>query len=107
MGDKFIILKCLGRTEPNVEELSEVQDELAKDIREKKLRLAMADEFDKIREAAQIDNFIAGTSQTGKAQGPRLKPGKVPARKVSSKQGARSSTTKGARRRVLLQPPRK
>ena len=107
MGDKFIIMKCLGRTKPIVEQLSEVQDDLVKDIREKKLRLAMADEFDQIRESAQIDNFIAGTSQTGRAQGP-AKAGRLPARKVSTIQEAKpppSSNNFG--RRVLLQPPQK
>ena len=38
-----------------------------KDIHEKKLRIAMADEFDRLKEAAQINNFIAGTSQRGRS----------------------------------------
>lgn len=84
MGDKFIIMKCLGRTKPVVEQMSDVQVELEKDIREKKLRLAMADEFERLREMAQIDNFEAGTSQAGKSYGP-ANPGKVQARPVSAK----------------------
>ena len=43
-----------------------VKDELTKDIQEKKLRLAMAKEFDRLKDTAQIDNFLAGTSQTRK-----------------------------------------
>lgn len=82
-GDKYIIMKCLGRTKPVVEDMADVQVELQKDIREKKLRLAMSDEFDRLRNAAQIDNFEAGTSQAGKSFGPQQ--GKVQARPVSSK----------------------
>ena len=44
-----------------------VRDELDANIREKKLRLAMGKRFQAMREDAQIDNFLAGTSQTGKA----------------------------------------
>lgn len=86
MGDKFIIMKCLGQTKPIVEQIKDVQVELSQDIREKKLRVAMASEFERLRDAAQIDNFLAGTSQTGKSYGPQ-KPtrGKVPARPVSTR----------------------
>lgn len=66
VGDKFIILRCLGRTQPVTVQFAEVQGELTKDIREKKLRIAMATEFDQLRETAQIDNFIANTTQPGK-----------------------------------------
>jgi len=67
MGDKYIILKCIGRTEPVVDSLDVVREELEKDLREKKLRLAMSDHFEQLKAAAQIDNFLAGTSQLGKA----------------------------------------
>lgn len=92
MGDKFIIMKCLGRTQPVVEKMADVQSELTADIREKKLRLAMATEFDKIRASAQIDNFLAGTSQAGKK--PNKANGKVSARPVST----------GGRQRALTGP---
>jgi len=84
-GDKYIIMKCLGRTKPVVEDITDVQNELEKDIREKKLRLAMSDEFDRLRSAAQIDNFEAGTSQAGKSFGPQKPRGKVQARQASTK----------------------
>ena len=61
------MLKCLGYTEPYVEKLEDVKTELTQDIHEKKLRLAMAEEFDRLRESAQIDNFLKNTSQTGKS----------------------------------------
>lgn len=66
VGDKFVILRCLGLTEPIVQDFNAVKDELRKDIHEKKLRVAMAAEFDRLREAAKIDNFLAGSSQPGK-----------------------------------------
>jgi parvulin-like peptidyl-prolyl isomerase len=65
IGDKYVIMRCLGRTQPVVKEFNAVKDELIKDISEKKLRLAMAKEFDRLKDTAQIDNFLAGTSQSG------------------------------------------
>ncbi len=81
MGDKYIILRCTGRTEPLVKQAADVKDELVADIREKKLRVAMAAEYDRLRDVAQIDNFLAGTSQTGRGN-IRL-PEKIPVRSVS------------------------
>ena len=63
--NKWIIMYCLGFTKPIVTDRTAVRDELTKDIHEKKLRLAMAKEYDRLRESAQIDNFLAGTSQSG------------------------------------------
>lgn len=105
MDNKFVVLKCLGRTTPNVEQLSEVKEELVKDIREKKLRLAMAEEYERLRAAAQIDNFISGTSQTGSAQGPAKPQASI--RKVSTGGTSAKASQSGGRRKVLLQPPRK
>ncbi|MCH7727799.1 MAG: peptidylprolyl isomerase [Planctomycetes bacterium] len=65
VGNRWIILRCLGRTKPIVTDFAAVRDDLYKDIFEKKLRLAMAREFDRLRESAQIDNFITGTTQSG------------------------------------------
>jgi parvulin-like peptidyl-prolyl isomerase len=64
LGDKFVILKCEGRTEPTKVNPQVVQEILQEDIFEKKLRMAMSDKFDKIREQARIDNYLAGTSQS-------------------------------------------
>ncbi len=75
VADRYIVLYYLGRTDPIVTNLVDVRDELTKDIREKKLRLAMSQEFDRLKDAAQIDNFLAGRSQSGGA--PRV--GEAPA----------------------------
>jgi parvulin-like peptidyl-prolyl isomerase len=64
VGDKFVILFCEGFTEPVKIEIDEVRDLVHRDIFEKKVRLAMGDRFEKIREEATIDNYLAGTSQT-------------------------------------------
>jgi parvulin-like peptidyl-prolyl isomerase len=62
---QFIILRCLGRTKPVPTNFNDVRAELVKDIQEKKLRLLMTKEFDRLREVAQVDNFLAGSSQSG------------------------------------------
>ncbi len=64
MGDKFVILRCEGRTDPVDVNPQEVRDILYQDILEKKLRMAMGDQFEKIRGQSRIDNFLAGTSQS-------------------------------------------
>jgi parvulin-like peptidyl-prolyl isomerase len=63
LGDKFVILKCEGRTEPVDVNLQEVREILRQDIFEKKLRIAMGEKFEELRARARIDNFLAGTSQ--------------------------------------------
>jgi parvulin-like peptidyl-prolyl isomerase len=62
--ETYVILYCLGFTKPVDVDFASVKDILVEDIREKKLRLAMADYFDKLRAAATIDNFLAGTTQS-------------------------------------------
>ncbi|ASV72655.1 Foldase protein PrsA precursor [Thermogutta terrifontis] len=62
--ETYVILYCLGFTKPVDVDFASVKDILTEDIREKKLRLAMADYFDKLRAAATIDNFLAGTTQS-------------------------------------------
>lgn len=64
LGDKFVVLKCEGRTQPVEVNPQEVREVLRGDIFEKKLRLAMGEKFDDIRTRARIDNFLAGTSQS-------------------------------------------
>jgi parvulin-like peptidyl-prolyl isomerase len=63
LGDRFVILKCEGRTQPVELKYEEVRDVLYQDIFEKKLRMAMAKKFDELRAKARIDNFLAGTTQ--------------------------------------------
>jgi parvulin-like peptidyl-prolyl isomerase len=64
VSDKYVILFCLGFTEPTKITFEEVRDQIFEDIYEKKLRLSMAKEFTSLQEIAQIDNFIANTTQS-------------------------------------------
>jgi parvulin-like peptidyl-prolyl isomerase len=64
LADKFVILKCEGRTQPVEVNPQEVQQILREDIFEKKLRMAMGERFENLRESARIDNFLAGTSSS-------------------------------------------
>ncbi|GIW96001.1 MAG: peptidylprolyl isomerase [Pirellulaceae bacterium] len=65
VADKFIIMKCLGRTQPVVQDISEVRDELFREIHEQKLRAAMNQEFDRLRQAAKIQVFLTGVVKRG------------------------------------------
>jgi parvulin-like peptidyl-prolyl isomerase len=80
-GDKFVILKCEGHTEPVEVKPQDVHDVLYQDIYEKKLRIAMSDKFTELRSQARIDNYLANTSQSPD----RVKPdavGSVPTRRL-------------------------
>jgi parvulin-like peptidyl-prolyl isomerase len=78
VGDKFVILRCEGRTTPTPVNEAEVRPLIYEDLYEKKLRLAMAKEYDRLMEYAQIDNYLAGTSQPGLRGGPGTGPQQVP-----------------------------
>jgi parvulin-like peptidyl-prolyl isomerase len=64
LGDRFVILKCEGRTDPVDVKFEDVREILLQDIHEKKLRVVMADKYEEIRSRARIDNYLAGTSQS-------------------------------------------
>ena len=68
VGDKFIVLRAEGRTEPMDISLALVQEDLRRDIFEKKIRLAMSEKFEAIRKQSRIDNYLAGTSHAPPGQ---------------------------------------
>ncbi len=68
VGEHFIIMMCQGHTQPMVQDFDTVKDTLRADIQEKKLRIAMNETFLRLRDDAQIDNYLTGTSQTSRAQ---------------------------------------
>ena len=82
VADKFILLRYLGRTVPQVEQVdAEVRRELANHIHEKKLRLKMELEFERLRKSARVENYLAAATP-GKSPGrPRtaqtLRPGQT------------------------------
>ena len=68
LGDKFVVLRCEGRTERIDVDQAEVRDILHRDIHEKKLRIAMSEKFASIREQSRVDNYLAGTSEAPSSQ---------------------------------------
>ena len=74
IADRFMILLCEGYTKPVEVTFDEVRDELHRDIFEKKQQIEMARFFTHLREAASIDNFLAGTSQSPKSNLPQNLP---------------------------------
>ena len=68
IGENWAILYCKGFTNPKVSDFDAVKEELHANILEKKMRLAMGEEMQRVRSDAQIDNYLIGTSQTGKAR---------------------------------------
>ena len=58
LADKFVILYCEGRTKPVVVEMADVAKELQIDLREKKFRVAMAQEFERLQEVADVENLL-------------------------------------------------
>ncbi len=65
VGKTWVVLWCKGRTTPVVQDFDAVKDELYKDLLEKKMRIAMAEEFERLQTNSQIDNFMIGASQPG------------------------------------------
>jgi len=58
VGGKYIIMRCLGRTVPVVDELEDVRVELDSYLLERKLHAAMTTKFDAIRDSANIINYM-------------------------------------------------
>ncbi len=62
--DKFVVLYLESYSKPVQVKPEEVRSLIYEDVHEKKQRLAMGREFDKIKDAARIDNYLAHTSQS-------------------------------------------
>jgi parvulin-like peptidyl-prolyl isomerase len=84
VDEQFIILRCVGRTQPVQVDFESVKNNLYKDLHEKKIRVEMNKEFDRLLASAQIDNYLSGTSQTGRRTAAAAGPA-APATKGSSK----------------------
>jgi len=66
VGENFVILLCEGYTKPMNIKFSEVKQVIYDDLLEKKERIAMARQFELIKDGAQLDNYLAGIVQTPK-----------------------------------------
>lgn len=62
-GGSWVILYCLGRTEPVVTDIDAVKDELYGDLMERKTITAMTQRLQDIFNSSQIDNFLTQTAQ--------------------------------------------
>ena len=51
-------------------EFAAVRDELYHDLVEKKVHLAMREQYEKLQDAATIDNYLANTSHSPTSAGP-------------------------------------
>jgi parvulin-like peptidyl-prolyl isomerase len=65
-NDQYCILYKQGETQPVVQDFAAVRDEIAKEIREKKLRSAMQRKLDALFKSAQIENFLEGSIQVAR-----------------------------------------
>ncbi|MCC9644527.1 peptidylprolyl isomerase [Rhodopirellula sp. JC740] len=68
-GDKYIILRCQGFTEPVVSDFNAVEGELRSVLLEKKMNLAMGLKYDQLKETAEIDNFFVATKELPRVAG--------------------------------------
>lgn len=87
IADRFMVILCEGFTEPAQVKFAEVRGELYDDIHEKKQRIEMSRYFSHLREAATIDNFLAGTSQS-----PTKPPAGGPGQATAAMPGLQSGT---------------
>lgn len=63
---RYVILKCEGRTEPVVRELDEqVQAELEDQLKKQKIQEQVAKVFESIKSETRVDNIYAGTTTGG------------------------------------------
>ncbi len=76
LDDKWVILFCEGRTQPINVEYKLIEEEVHRDVLEKKLRVVMSQEYQRLKDSAFIDNFLAQTTQRpsrkSQVQGPQL-----------------------------------
>ncbi len=59
---RYAILKCEGRTEKIVQDISEVRDSLYEELFEAKTQESVAKVFENIKKNTQIDNYLTQTS---------------------------------------------
>lgn len=97
---QHIILKCEGRTEPTVTDISEVKADLMQELRQEKIQMAVAEVFKKIKSEARVDNYITGESTGGErkpstAKGPGSS-GSIRQTSAASEQPASATATSGS-----------
>jgi hypothetical protein len=62
--DRYVVLFCEGRTKPVETDFNVVKKYIYDDLREKKMRLAMSQEFTALERKSTIDNYLTGDLQS-------------------------------------------
>jgi len=60
--NRYLVLKCEGRTDPVVTDIKDVWDELYKQVVEEKTQSAVASVFEKVKKDAQVQNFLVNST---------------------------------------------
>jgi parvulin-like peptidyl-prolyl isomerase len=68
MNDQFCILYKQGETEPIVTDFNVVKDEIQREIREKKINVAMKRKMDSLLKNSNIENFLENSISIGKSE---------------------------------------
>jgi parvulin-like peptidyl-prolyl isomerase len=68
VGENFIILFCEGYTKPIKIDMAEARKYIEEDLREKKTRIAMHKEYAHLTEVCTVDNYLAGTMKSPRAE---------------------------------------
>ena len=66
MDENFVILYFQGLTKPQNIPLAEARKLIQEDLHEKKVRIAMREEFQRLQDNSEVDNFLSGTIRTKK-----------------------------------------
>jgi parvulin-like peptidyl-prolyl isomerase len=70
VGEQFVILFSEGFTKPVEIDMQEARRHIQSDLQEKKQRIAMGKEFERLKEGSEIDNYLAGTLHHPKGMNP-------------------------------------
>lgn len=108
VGDQYVVLLCEGYTKPVAANFNEVKEILHEDIFEKKLRLAMAAEFERLREASRVDNYLANTTHkpAGERESSPLDTGVQAAGANQPRQGTRTVAAPAGQAQPIKTPVR-
>lgn len=98
VGDQFVILYYQGVTQPNVPDFALVKQDIYSDLYEKKLRLAMAQEFERLQANARIVNELTGETHFPKTAQAKTTDSAVKPTEFTGPQSARKPTPGATRR---------
>ncbi|MBV11534.1 peptidylprolyl isomerase [Rubinisphaera sp.] len=65
VGNRYVILKCEGRTEQVVTDIKDVENDLRAQLQEEKTQERVAVVFDDLKKQTRVDNYLTNTSTGG------------------------------------------